>query len=423
MGGDLQAQRAFFWSLEAYHEFEDDFVLFGFFGGAGAGIEVLFVVQAQIGAEGFAEAEGEAAGEALAAVVGGGEVAGVAVVGLGVALAGHHVVAKQEGDFLEGSAQGEVVVDEGIDGLHVFVGVVGVGLIEVFGFEVEAAELVVEAGVVAVHADGLGADALDAEGEVEAAAEEELGFGGVVDFGVPLLLIGEAGAVVEAGFEDEGQGDGHAVAEGDADVAHVAYLLGNEGAVGEVLLMGRAVGVDGEGDAHLAGGDAGPLGQAEAGVGVEHLDAAFVGEVDFGFVGDDGQDVAGGADAGVAHLEAAGGHIGLVLVLGADGAVDVGHIAVAGGGLLGAGGQWQQGEQGEQDVLLHFSCCLVSGGKGRKGVLYWRVIFISFRLRNGGSFAYLCGVGDYDVHLRTGIFQGNYDECGQTGFSGHERGH
>lgn len=57
------------------------------------GIEVFLVVQPEVCAECLAEAEGDAARQALAFVVGHCQSAGFLIGGFGVALVGHHVVA------------------------------------------------------------------------------------------------------------------------------------------------------------------------------------------------------------------------------------------------------------------------------------------------------------------------------------------
>ena len=79
------------------------------------------------------------------------------------------------------------------------------------------------------------------------------------------------------------------VACGKSHVAHVAHLLGDEGPVGEILLVGRPVGVDSEGHAHLSQRELQSLCGLEARVGVEHLDLALVAEVYLRLVADDGR--------------------------------------------------------------------------------------------------------------------------------------
>ena len=78
---------------EAYHQFQYHLVLFRLFRYAVFGIEVFLVVQPEVCAECLAEAEGDAARQALAFVVGHCQSAGFLIGGFGVALVGHHVVA------------------------------------------------------------------------------------------------------------------------------------------------------------------------------------------------------------------------------------------------------------------------------------------------------------------------------------------
>ena len=78
---------------ETYHQFQYYFVLFRLLRYAVFGIEVFLVVQPEVCAECLAEAEGDAARQALAFVVGHCQSAGFLIGGFGVALVGHHVVA------------------------------------------------------------------------------------------------------------------------------------------------------------------------------------------------------------------------------------------------------------------------------------------------------------------------------------------
>jgi hypothetical protein len=154
-------------------------------------------------------------------------------------------------------------------------------------------------------------------------------------------------------------------------------LLGDERTVGEVLLVGRAVGIDGERHTHLSGRYGQALEREDAGIGVEHLDLSLVRQIYFGFIGHAGQDVARQADAGVAYLEASGIHARLIFVFGADGSVHFGQVVLAfqfflidflsvfvDGFFLSLSSQWQQGHEQEQDVLLH--CFLLSVGFRRQ---------------------------------------------------------
>ena len=118
--------------------------------------------------------------------------------------------------------------------------------------------------------------------------------------------------------------------------------------------MRGAVGIDGEGDTHLSGGNCQAFGGEKAGIGIQHLDLPFVREVDLGLVGNGGQYIAGEADAGIADFEASGTHSGLILIFGTDGSVNLRQVVFGfqiffinflsvfvTGRLLGIYGQWQ----------------------------------------------------------------------------------
>lgn len=60
-------------SSEANHQFQHHFVLLRFLGDAAFGVEVFLVVQADVRAEGLAEAEGDTARQSVALVVGNGQ--------------------------------------------------------------------------------------------------------------------------------------------------------------------------------------------------------------------------------------------------------------------------------------------------------------------------------------------------------------
>ena len=142
---------------------------------------------------------------------------------------------------------------------------------------------------------------------------------------MPGLLLGESRAVEYARFDDEWQ-IFRCVGKGGTDIAHIAYLLGNERTVGEILGVRRPVGVDGEGHAHLSHRNGAPVHGLEPGKGILHFDFPFLREVNLGLVLGIAGHVAREAEACVAYLEAAGVDLGLVLVLAADGAVDFGQV-------------------------------------------------------------------------------------------------
>ena len=170
--------------------------------------------------------------------------------------------------------------------MYVVKEVVAVVLVEIFGLYMPSVGVIVCAKVVHHRGVALGAYLLCTERDVETLGQEELCLGREVDrLGPIVLLVGQSGAVEQSRFKYNGIGSFKGIAQGGAYVAHVAHLLGNERAVGKILLMGRAVGVDGKRHAELAYCEVEPFDRSDAGVGVEHFYGALVREVNFRLVG------------------------------------------------------------------------------------------------------------------------------------------
>ena len=78
---------------ETYHQIQYYLVLFRLLRYAVFGIEVFLVIQPEVCAECFAEAESDATRQSRAFVVGGCQCTGFFIGGFGIALVCHHVVA------------------------------------------------------------------------------------------------------------------------------------------------------------------------------------------------------------------------------------------------------------------------------------------------------------------------------------------
>ena len=176
---------------EAHHQFEAELVLLALEGDAAVAVEVLLVVQADVRQKGFVDAEGDAAGDALAGVVR-RDGATVVAESQAIPVVVHHVVARQERYLVEEAAGGDVVVDEGVEGIDVAEGVAGVVLVEVFGLDVPAAPLDVGPDVEHVRGRSGGLYLLYAERDVPHLEREYLHLGRVVHLLVPRLLFGES---------------------------------------------------------------------------------------------------------------------------------------------------------------------------------------------------------------------------------------
>ena len=94
--------------------------------------------------------------------------------------------------------------------------------------------------------------------------------------GPEVLLVGESRPVEHTSLHNDRESHAESVAQARTHIAHVANLFGDERAVGKVLLVGRAMGVDGKGHAHLTNGKVERAPRFNLGVSVEHLDAALV---------------------------------------------------------------------------------------------------------------------------------------------------
>ena len=99
-----------------------------------------------------------------------------------------------------------------------------------------------------------------------------------------------------------------------AHVTHIANLLCDERAIGEVLLVRRTMRVNGEGHSLLAYGELETLPRLQAGIGIQHLDFAFVAQVYLRLVTYDGCQVASKAHTSRADLKPAFALTGLVFI-------------------------------------------------------------------------------------------------------------
>ena len=145
----------------------------------------------------------------------------------------------------------------------------------------------------------------------------------------------------------------------------------------------------------MSGGDCQSFCREKPGVGIQHLDLAFVGEVYLGFVGYAGQYVARHADAGIAYFETSCTHGGLIFVFGADGSVDFRQVSLVSifsfsiffpSSLME--GVWAIAANGSRAIstvnaLFFIICCcrMFVGDKVRTYVLCFCVIYVALLLQ------------------------------------------
>ena len=164
--------------------------------------------------------------------------------------------------------------------MHSLERIVGVVLVEILRLYVPSVLMPVGASVVHHHVGVVGLYLLRAQREVESVRHEQLRLSREVHVLCPeVLLVGQSRPVEESGFEHDREAHIERVSQRRTHIAHVAHLLGYERAVGEILLVGRAVGVDSERHTHLSDGELHGLPRLQSGVGVEHLYLALVAEV------------------------------------------------------------------------------------------------------------------------------------------------
>ena len=85
--------------------------------------------------------------------------------------------------------------------------------------------------------------------------------------------------------------------------------------------MWRAVGVNCKWYSHLSCGDGQVFYWEKTGVGIQHFDLSFIGEINFRLISYDGQYISANADACIAYFETTGSHFCLILKLSTDSTV------------------------------------------------------------------------------------------------------
>ncbi len=177
---------------------------------------------------------------------------------------------------------------------------------------------------IAKNARRLGLDFLCAQHHVEPHGKHRLYLGREVDaLGPVVFLVGKSRAVVQTCLDDDREAHPEVVASLGSHIADVAHLLGDKRPVGEVLLVGRAMGVYRKRHAHLAYRQCPPVRGSDGGIGVEHLDFSLVAEVYLRLVRHHRRERARHIYTCRAHLETALPLAGLIFILGAQGTANL----------------------------------------------------------------------------------------------------
>ena len=138
-------------------------------------------------------------------------------------------------------------------------------------------------------------------------------------------------------------------------VTHVAHLLGDEAAVGKILLVGRAMRINGKRHTHLSDGELEVAPGLEPRIGIEHLDLALVAKVYLGLILHFRHQLSTDADTCRAHLETALALRSLIFIFTAQRAVHLRlHVYI-----LSQRRPCCQQAQHKRQNLFHICCILV----------------------------------------------------------------
>ena len=120
---------------------------------------------------------------------------------------------------------------------------------------------------------------------------------------MPLLLIGQSGTIEQPSFKDKRKTFLLRIATGETDITHIAHLLGYKRTIGKILLMRRTMGVYRERHTHLTKRKIQVFDRKHTGIRIEHLDGAFIGQVDFRLISNDRMYISRNTETGIAHFK------------------------------------------------------------------------------------------------------------------------
>ena len=180
------------------HQLDDELILLGSLCHTTLAIEILLIIDADVGDERLGEADGDTARHTMALVVVHLQCAWRIIGGIiasAIAVVAHEVVTSQWGNLLHQRLlrhDRDVVAYEAIEGVDIVEGILGVMLVEVLSLGDETSTMERQACVIHRDRDIGWLDLLRAQHEVDV-REEELRLGGIVDaLGPVVLLMGQA---------------------------------------------------------------------------------------------------------------------------------------------------------------------------------------------------------------------------------------
>ncbi len=212
-----------------------------------------------------------------------------------------------------------VIAYETIERMNIVEGILAVMLVKILSLSNETALVEGDTAIIHRYRNIRWLDLLGAQHQVHI-REEELSLGRIVNaLGPVILLVGQTRTVKDTGIHHDRETYIPGVSDFGTHVAHVAHLLGDERAVGEVLLMRRTVSINSEWHAFLTDGKLQSLPRLDTGISIEHLDLTLITEINLSLITNLLCYISCYIDTGRTHLKSSLPFFGLVFILRTDG--------------------------------------------------------------------------------------------------------
>ena len=212
-----------------------------------------------------------------------------------------------------------IIAYETIESMNIVKSILAVMLVKILSLSNETALVEGDTTIIHRYRNIRWLDLLGTQHQVDI-RKEELSLGRIVNaLGPVILLVGQTRTVKDTGIHHDRETYIPGVSDFGTHVAHVAHLLGDERAVGEVLLMRRTVSINSKWHALLTDGKLQGLPRFDAGIGIEHLDLTLVAEINLSLITNLLCYISCYIDTGCTHLESSLPLFGLVFILRTDG--------------------------------------------------------------------------------------------------------
>lgn len=244
--------------LKTSHKLYNDLVFLRRFGNTALTIEILLIVDADIGDKWLRQTQRNTTGDTMALIVVDDQLTQIIVCRIvtgAVAVIAHEIITHQGRNLLDQScANRDVVAGKTIEGMHIVEGVMRIMLVEILHLGNETTMMESKTSIIHIHCHVGWLDLLSTQHQVDI-REKELCLGRIVDtLGPVVLLIGKTRAVEHTGIHHDGETGIPCITYLCTHVTHVTHLLGDKRTVGKILLMGRTVSINGKGNSLLTDG-------------------------------------------------------------------------------------------------------------------------------------------------------------------------